>query len=365
MFETIASQFRVCGTFVKAKRLGTGLINDTYLCEYKENEGLRKYVFQRVNLLVFKKPKQVMKNIEIVTKHILEQMSSKGLSNAGTITPTLLYTEKGNSYFYDNTGAFWRAFHFIESGRVFDTVVDAEHAFEIGCGLGKFQSLVSDLAPQKLSIIIPGFHDTPKYLRGYDKALKDNIKNRSGLVGQEAAFVKQRRLLAPILMDLMNSGNVPLRVVHNDPKVNNIMIHTTTHKALCMLDLDTVMPGIVHFDYADCVRSAANPSGEDERDLEKVDFNMLFFEAMTSGYLQEAGRFLTREEIKALPVSIKVITFELGLRFLADYLRGDTYFKVSYPTQNLVRAQVQFKLLERMESKTEQISSLAGCTAEQ
>jgi Ser/Thr protein kinase RdoA (MazF antagonist) len=163
-----------------------------------------------------------------------------------------------------------------------------------------------------------------------------------------------------LLADLSVSGLIPLRVVHNDPKVNNIMIHTDTGEALCMLDLDTVMPGIVPADFGDCVRSAANPAGEDVHDLEAVGIDLSFFEAIASGYLREAGGFLTRKEIESLPLSVKVITFELGLRFLADYLRGDTYFKINYPTHNLDRARVQFRLLRRIESVEKEMISLVG-----
>ncbi len=363
MLETITSQFQIGGTFIKAERFGSGLINDTYLCEYKENEKTSKYILQRINSIVFKQPEHVMHNIEVVTSHILKQLSQKGIGNSEITTPTLLYSKKGQPYFRDSLGSYWRLFRFIEVGSVFDTIHDIGHAFEVGCCLGKFQSLTSDIKPQLLHVTLPGFHDTPRYLKEYDKALKENCRGRSGLIEHEVAFVEERRVLAPTLMELMSSGGIPLRVVHNDPKVNNIMIHTMTHKALCMLDLDTVMPGIVHFDYADCVRSAANPAGEEKDDLQKVDFDLSFFEAITKGYLQEAGKFLTREERDALPVSIKVLTFELGIRFLADYLRGDSYFKIKYPVQNLDRAQVQFRLLERVEAKYPQIASVVALLA--
>jgi Ser/Thr protein kinase RdoA (MazF antagonist) len=251
-------------------------------------------------------------------------------------------------------------FHFIESGIVFDTVLDRKHAYEVGRCVGRFQSLVSGLSPDSLHDTIPGFHYTPKYLAAYDDAVDADVGGRVAGIGPETAFVFQRRRLAPRLTELIASNELPLRVVHNDPKVNNIMIHKESREALCMLDLDTVMPGIVHFDFGDCVRSAANPAGENVKDLGTINIDMTLFEAITEGYLRETGSFLTKTEIAMLPLSAKVITFELGLRFLADYLRGDTYFKIQYPAHNLHRARVQFRLLESIEANEDRMIALVS-----
>lgn len=343
---------------IKAERFGSGLINDTYLCEFSEAGETRKYILQRINTAVFRQPGQVMENVDVVTNHIADRLRTLGVSDPYSVTPALIRTRDHASYHRDASGAYWRMFHFIESGVVFDRITDAGHAYEIGRGLGRFQFLVSDLEPGKLHDTLPGFHHTPGYLAEYDEALKKNSRGRASGAGTEAAFVSRRRALAPLLTDLMNRGELPLRVVHNDPKVNNFMIHKTTREALCMLDLDTVKPGIVHFDFGDCVRSAANRAGEDAEDPGAVTFDLPLFEAVTRGYLREADAFLAKKEIELLPASVKVITFELGIRFLADYLRGDTYFKIRYPAHNLHRARVQFKLLERIEAEQERMSSL-------
>jgi Ser/Thr protein kinase RdoA (MazF antagonist) len=295
-----------------------------------------------------------------VTTHIVDRLRAQGVVNPYAITPALIHTRSGKSFHRDGSGAYWRLFHFIEAGTVFDTVRDAQHAYEIGRGLGRFQALVADMEPALLHEPLPGFHHTPRYLKEYDDALTANVKQRAAEVGTERSFVSRRRTLAPLLTDLVNSGRIPLRVVHNDPKVNNVMIRTDTREALCMLDLDTVMPGIVHFDFGDCVRSAANPAGEDAQDLGTVAIDLPLFESITGGYLREAGVFLLPKEIETLPVSVKVITFELGLRFLADYLRGDTYFKIRYPSHNLHRARVQFKLLTSIESAEDRMTSLVA-----
>jgi len=360
MLTTIISKFSIQGTVVKTERFGPGLINDTYLCEFREENALHKYILQRINTSVFKHPEQVMENVEAVTTHIVGRLRAQGVVNPYAITPALIHTWSGRSFHRDDAGAYWRMFHFIESGAVFDAVRDGKHAYEIGRCLGRFQALVADMKPATLQDTLPGFHHTPRYLREYDDALTANVKRRAAEVETERSFVSCRRDLAPLLADLVNSGQIPLRVVHNDPKVNNIMIHIDTGEALCMLDLDTVMPGIVHFDFGDCVRSVANPAGEDAQDLGTVTLDLSFFESITSGYLREAGVFLVRKELEALAVSVKVITFELGLRFLADYLRGDTYFKITYPTHNLHRARVQFKLLKSIEAAENRMAALVA-----
>ncbi len=350
MLTSIISRFTLLGTLVKTGRFGSGLINDTYLCEFIAGSKARKYILQRINASVFKHPEQVMENVETVTEHIQARLRREGVSDPLSVTPALVRAADGRSFFVDDGKNYWRMFHFIEAGEVFDTVLDREHAREVGRGLGRFQALVSDLDPAKLHDTLPGFHHTPRYLAEYDDALRADVRGRAEGAAAEAGFVSRRRSLAPVLTDLMKGGQLPLRVVHNDPKVNNVMIHKATREALCMLDLDTVKPGIVHFDFGDCVRSAANPAGEDAPDPGSVALDSDLFKAVASGYLREAGTFLTKKEIDMLPVSMKVITFELGIRFLADYLRGDTYFRIKYPSHNLHRARVQFRLLESMES---------------
>lgn len=350
MPESIIPQFPLPGAFLKAGRFGSGLINDTYLCEFQEKSAVRKYILQRINISVFRHPEQVMENVEVVTSHIVRRLRAEGVKDPSAVTPELIRTRDGRAFYRDAAGGYWRAFHFIESGTVYDTVLDRKHAYEVGRGLGRFQSLVSDLPPAALHDTLPGFHHTPKYLHEYDEALGADVKNRAAGIEAETEFVSRRRGLAPLLTDLMKKGNLPVRVVHNDPKVNNVMVHAVTHEALCMLDLDTVKPGIVHFDFGDCARSAANPGGEDAEDLGKVGIDLALFEAVAKGYMREAGGFLTPKEIEMLPASVKVITFELGLRFLADYLRGDAYFKIQYAAHNLHRARVQFRLLESIEA---------------
>jgi Ser/Thr protein kinase RdoA (MazF antagonist) len=357
MLESIISQFAIPGAFIKSERFGSGLINDTYLCEFDDGGERRKYILQRINTSVFTRPEQVMRNVEVVTTHMVKRLRSEQVADPYAVTPALISTRSGRTFLHDDQDAYWRVFHFIEAGMVFDTVQNTRHAYEIGRGVGRFQALVSDLSPSALYDTLPGFHFTPDYLDTYDDAVNADVGGRVAGIGPEAAFVFQRRHLASTLTDLIASNELPFRVVHNDPKVNNIMIHKTSGEVLCMLDLDTVKPGLVHFDFGDCVRSAANPAGENARDLGSINIDMTLFEAIAEGYLHEAGVFLTKKELELLPQSVKVITFELGLRFLADYLRGDTYFKIQYPTHNLHRARVQFRLLESIEANEGRMAS--------
>jgi Ser/Thr protein kinase RdoA (MazF antagonist) len=285
-----------------------------------------------------------------VTEHLQARLRREGVADPASVTPALILTRDGRSHHVDGAGEYWRMFHFIETGEVFDIVRDAGHAHEVGRGLGRFQALVADLPPDRLHDTLPGFHHTPRYLGELDEAVRLDPKGRLAGAKAEVEFAQQRRQLAPLLTDLMESGRIPIRVVHNDPKVNNILIDRKTGKALCMLDLDTVKPGIVHFDFGDCVRSAANPAGEDARDLDSVAFDRSRYDALREGYMSEASSFLVQQEIDLLPISIRVITFELGVRFLADHLNGDVYFRASSSGHNLHRARVQFRLLESMES---------------
>ncbi|MEK6744240.1 MAG: aminoglycoside phosphotransferase family protein [Nitrospirota bacterium] len=349
MISSILSQFDLPGTLLSAGRFGSGLINETFLCEF-DGGVVRKYILQHINKSVFTRPDLVMENVATVTEHLQARLRREGVADPASVTPALVRARDGRSHHVDGAGECWRMFHFIETGEVFDIVRDAGHAHEVGRGLGRFQALVTDLPPGRLHDTLPGFHHTPVYLRGLDEAVRKDLQGRLAEARAEVEFAQGRRRLAPLLTDLMESGRIPIRVVHNDPKVNNVLIDRRTGKALCMLDLDTVKPGIVHFDFGDCVRSAANPAGEDAADLDSVAFDRFRYEALRQGYLSEASSFLVQQEIDLLPLSVQVITFELGIRFLADHLSGDAYFRARFPGHNLHRARVQFRLLERMEA---------------
>lgn len=347
--QQILSFFPVPRGPVSVQPFGNGLINDTWLCIYPDSPSAAGYILQRINTSVFPRPDLVMENIATVTAHVLDRLRREGARDAENATPVLVRPHNGSLFHRDDDDAAWRLFRYIKDGVVFDTVQSADHAREVGRCLGRFQALLSSLAPGRLHDTLPGFHHTPRYVRELDDAVRDNVQQRAAAVRSEIAFVAARTDVAPVLTDAMQSGVIPLRTVHNDPKVNNVLMHRKTGRAICMIDLDTVKPGIVHFDFGDCVRSAANPAGEDAEDLDQVVFDQSRYEAIREGYLAEAAGFLTPEEVRLLPLSVRVLTFELGIRFLADHLRGDVYFRIRRPGQNLHRARVQFRLLERIE----------------
>ena len=350
MLTTIIGQFMVSGTLTSAERFGSGLINETHLCSFSGPGGTRRFILQRINRSVFPRPDLVMENVETVTAHMLGRLRRKGAADPESVTPTLVRTRGGLAFHVDENGDVWRMYGFIEAGRVFDRVQGPGHAFEVGRALGRFQALVSDLPPEKLHDTLPGFHHTPRFLQELRDAVRQDAAGRTAEARRDVDLAESLSGYASLLLDARDSGRVPVRVVHNDPKVNNVLVHRETGAALCLVDLDTVKPGIVLFDFGDCVRSAANPAGEDADDLDDVLFDRPCYDAIQRGYLDEASVFLTGPERDLLPVAVRVITYELGVRFLADHLRGDTYFRVRGPGHNLHRSRVQFRLLERVEA---------------
>ncbi len=357
MHEEILSRFAVPGRFLRSVPFGSGLINETSLAEFEENGAVRKFILQRINTKVFSRPESVMRNVEIVTSHIQDRLRQGGVADPESVTPALVRAVDGKAFLRDADNVYWRMFHFIETGRVYDTVQGPSHAFEVGRALGRFQALTADLSPGRLDDTLPGFHHTPLVLDRFDAALRTAPRERVREAKEEIGYVQRRRSLAPLLTGPMRSGKAPVRVTHNDPKVNNVMVDSRTGAALCMLDLDTAKPGITLFDIGDCIRSAANPQGEDAERLDAVRIDPELAASVLRGYLGEAGRFLARAELDLLTTSVSVITYELGVRFLTDFLGGDVYFRVRYPGHNLHRGRVQFRLLRDIGAAEERMAA--------
>ena len=351
----ISSQFAIDGTFVDGEEIESGLINKTYLAEYENDEGERsRYVLQRINELVFTDPQAVMRNISKVTKHINRKVFRQKRDFGGQ-TLNLYPGRDGKDFILGPSGGVWRCYNYIEGCRNYDIVENTRQAYQAAKAFGAFQDLISDLSPDEISITIPDFHNTPNRYHNLMKAIEEDTCNRVKLVTKEIDFIQKREEIAHVLTDHLKAGRLKERITHNDTKLNNVMIDEATDEAVCVIDLDTVMPGLTLYDFGDLVRTATSPAGEDEQDLSKVEMRMPMFEALVEGYLETARNFLTPLEVELLPFSGKLIAFELGLRFLTDYLEGDNYFRVTREGQNLDRCRTQLALVESIEKQEEQM----------
>jgi Ser/Thr protein kinase RdoA (MazF antagonist) len=355
----IARQFSPHPLALETQPCGNGNINDTFFVAAPEDPTVQ-FILQRINTKVFRQPKLVMQNMRTFSEHVQSRLACDPLNeDCRWQVPQVLLTNEGQDHWIDASGQFWRAISFIEDSKTFDTIQDLDHAQEIGTALGRFHHLVSDLPPEKLVDTLAGFHITPSYLQIYDEVLATQKPcSPSPEVNYCLQFVCDRRTLATVLEDAKTQGKLPIRTMHGDPKVNNIMFDSATRAAISIIDLDTVKPGLVHYDIGDCLRSACNPLGEETHQWESIRFELDLGEAILRGYLAQADRFLTENDHDYLYDAIRLIAFELGLRFFTDYLAGNVYFKVKHPDHNLARALVQFKLTESIECQSSTLRAL-------
>lgn len=347
----VAEQFKPQGRVIDIREFGNGNINNTFLVTL-DTKGEKHFILQRINTQVFRQPELVMLNMRICTEHIRRrlQLAPLGAGRRWEV-PSVLSAHDGRDHWLDSDGSFWRAISFIDGSQSFDTIKDIDHASEVGYALGIFHNLLSDLPPDRLSDTLEGFHITPRYLRHYEEVLAKYNAGKSPEVNYCLQFVSGRNAWAHVLENARAQGRLRLRPIHGDPKVNNIMIDTATGQAISIVDLDTVKPGLVHYDIGDCLRSGCNPLGEETEQWEKVNFAPDLCKAILQGYFSMAREFLTENDFSYICDSIRLIAFELGLRFFTDYLEGNVYFKVRHPEHNLARALVQFKLTESIESQ--------------
>jgi Ser/Thr protein kinase RdoA (MazF antagonist) len=346
------------GQVIDIQEYGSGNVNDTFLVTL-DREGEKHFILQRINTRVFCRPELVTRNMRILTEHVRARLQRAPVS-AGRRweVPRLLLTRDGQDHWVDSSGSFWRALSFIYAARSFDRVKDTEHGSEVGYALGIFHNLISDLPADTLADTLIGFHITPRYLRRYDEVLAQATPPNSLEANYCLRFVAERRACVHLLEDAKAEGRLPLRPIHGDPKVDNIMIDTATGRAVSLVDLDTVKPGLVHYDIGDCLRSCCNPRGEETGRWEEVYFETDLCRAILEGYLALARGFLTEDDYEYLYDAIRLIAFELGLRFFTDYLEGNVYFKVRHREHNLARALVQFKLVESIESQETTIRAM-------
>ncbi len=356
--EQIIKCFVFEGQYSHAERYPFGRINDTYIVysDLSSERKKRRYILQKINQNVFKEPAKVMENIERVTRHLRQKITGFG-GDPRRETLNIVPTIDGNSYFCCHNGEYWRSYEYIEGTCSYQMVENPDHLYSAGRAVGRFQKLLEDFPAQTLYETIPDFHDTGKRFEAFEEAVSNDPFNRARASRAEIDFILKRKDGLSHLVNLLREGELPLRVIHNDTKFNNVLIDEITGKGICLVDLDTVMPGLSLYDFGDAIRFGTNRAGEEERDLSRVRLEMNLYEMFCRGYLEEVGNMLTLAELENLPFAARLITLECGIRFLTDYLKGDVYFKTRHEGQNLYRARTQFKLVEEMEAKYEQMEA--------
>ena len=355
-FSDILSNFAINGEFISCEPYGSGLINRTYVAVYNEGGRRVRYIVQRINTNLFKNVDGLMNNIKLVTEFNRAEIMKRG-GDPDRESLTLVPTKNGGTYFRTEEGDCYRVYVFIENAKGYDVVEKPEHFYESAVAFGKFAMLLDRFDSSKLFEVLPDFHNTVKRFDNFKKSLEADKFNRAKDVKKEIEFALNREKITHTIVDLLASGKMPSRVTHNDTKLNNVLIDTRTDKAVSVIDLDTMMPGSICYDFGDSIRFGCNPCLEDTPETEKVIFNMPLFETYTKGYLSVFGDTITDIERKNLPMGAILMTYECGIRFLTDYLNGDVYFRKTREGQNIDRTRSQFKLVSDMEKRYDEMLS--------
>ncbi len=351
----VINEFRINGECVEFKVFGKGHINSTFLASFKNSDNkITKYVIQIINTHVFPEPDKLMDNIIRVT----DFLRAKEPENRGILN--MIRTKNGDGFYRDADGKCWRMYVYVYNALSLESVGLPDDFYEAAFAFGKFQRDLSDFPADTLYEIIPNFHNTEKRYQNFLDAVENDIQGRAASIKDEIEFIKARADFYGLLNQKYAEGVIPLRVTHNDTKLNNVLLDKKTRKALCVLDLDTIMPGFSITDFGDAIRFGANTAAEDEKDLSKVSLSLKLFEAYTDGYLKGCDGKLSREEIMLFPEGAKMMTIENGMRFLTDYLEGDVYFKTAYPKHNLVRGRTQLKLVEEIEKNFDAMKEIVS-----
>ena len=357
VMDTIAVNFQTEGEITELIPFGNGYINDTFriTCGLPDG-GEKKYILQKMNVSIFKNPAQLMENVMNVTSFLRKKIIAAG-GDPDRETLNVIQTKDGANYL-EADGEYWRMYIFIEGATCYDEVKTPEDFYKTALSFGNFQKMLEDYPADTLHETIVNFHNAVSRFADFKKAVEEDVCGRAKEVQEEIKFIFDREDVAHIICDALEEKRIPLRVTHNDTKLNNIMIDNETGKGLCVIDLDTVMPGSALYDFGDSIRFGASTGAEDEVNLDLVSVDLELFEAYAKGFLEGCGGSLTDEEVRLFPAGAKVITFEQGMRFLTDYLQGDTYYKTSRPGHNLDRARTQLKLVADMEEKWEQMEKI-------
>jgi aminoglycoside phosphotransferase (APT) family kinase protein len=359
--RSLARNFAMPGNYVSHAPCGHGHINDTYEIRYNQAGTHVRYILQRINHEIFTKPAEVMDNIRRVTTHIAAKLEELGEPESCRKVLTLVPCRNGTLWHADRDGNHWRAYFYIEGAEAHNHVNSTALAEEAARAFGSFQKHVSDMGGERLADTIPDFHHTRSRYDAFARAVEENRAKRRDAVAAEIAWVREREPVVDVLLDLHAAGKLPERITHNDTKINNVMIDHQTGEGLCIMDLDTVMPGLALYDFGDLVRTTTISTAEDERDASRVMMRLPMFDALVRGYLSTARGFLTKEEMAQLAFSGKLITLETGIRFLTDHLNGDVYFKTNRPGHNLDRFRVQAALVNDIDRQFSQMEeTVAG-----
>lgn len=362
LVDELLAAFTFEGAYTGETRVQDGHINDTFVFHFRlPDGGKRSYLVQQLNTYVFRQPEALMENVLGVTAHLRKAVIARG-GDPERECLSVYPARDGKPYYISEDGGFWRCYNYITDAHSCQTVDDPALFRRAAKAFGTFQELLADYPIDTLVETIPHFHDTASRFADFTRAVAEDRAGRAAEVQQEIDFIRAREADCSVLVDLIARGALPLRVTHNDTKLNNVMFDNQTGEGICVVDLDTVMPGLSLYDFGDSIRFGASTAAEDEPDTEKVHFSLPYFAAYTEGYLSACGRSLTANEIAYLPFSAKLMTLECGMRFLGDYLNGDVYFKCAYPTHNLVRARTQLKLVAEMEQAMPEMErAVADC----
>lgn len=362
--SSVVRHFATEGEFLGAAPYGHGHIHDTFLARFGRAGAEQRVILQRLNDRVFADPLQVMDNVARVAAHLQKRLAATPGADPAREALSLIPARDGKACVRDAGGRWWRAYRFVEGAVTHEVCTAPEQACEAARVVGRFQRLLADLPGPRLHETIPYFHHTPRRLQALEAAVAAADANRRRAAEPDIAFARARLALAPLIAGPLERGEIPERVTHNDTKLNNVLFDAQTGRGLCLVDLDTCMPGAALYDFGDMVRTMTCPAPEDESDLSKVRMDMRRFEAIVRGYLETAGGFLTCREAELLPVAGRVLTFTIGVRFLTDYLSGDVYFKVARAGHNLDRCRTQFRLVESMEEQEAVMArTVASCCA--
>lgn len=351
--QQISKQFQIYGEILHAETCKIGHINETYSATYDQGGTRVRYIHQKINQSVFREPALVMRNVMRVTSHLRHKLQALQARDLTRRCLTIVPTRDGEACHTDSAGDFWRTFVFIEGVQTYEAVQSPSQAFEAGKAFGFFQHLLVDLPGGRLADTIPHFHHTRKRFQALQRAVEKDHFNRAIAAKAEIEFAWRHESIVDVILNALAGKKIPERITHNDTKFNNVMLDTVTGEAMCVVDLDTVMPGCVLYDFGDMVRTTTSPTLEDELDLSKVRMQMAMFKKLTEGYLSTASAFLTKAERAHIAFAGKLITFTIGLRFLTDHLAGDTYFRIHRPGHNLDRSRTQFKLVDSIEQQEE------------